>query len=140
MKYYKDNNNNVYGFRSDGSQDEFIPKELINITPKEAENILKKQQEDQSEAYIPEVLSRFQMFSILKISKLNSGESMYQVLDGFIKDLPEGASDNIIIKTSWDFAPEFSRDSLLVTAAQRILKLSDDEIDELFKQGGKLST
>lgn len=140
MKYYKDNNNNVYGFRSDGSQDEFIPKELINITPKEAENILKKQQEDQSEAYIPEVLSRFQMFSILKISKLNSGESMYQVLDGFIKDLPEGASDNIIIKTSWDFAPEFSRDSLLVTAAQRFLKLSDDEIDELFKQGGKLST
>lgn len=37
MKYYKDANNIVYAYESDGSQDEFIPPELIAITEEEAD-------------------------------------------------------------------------------------------------------
>lgn len=140
MKYYKDKDNNIFAFEADGSQDEFIPDDLIAITQKEAEDIIQKKQEAIAEAYIPDTLSRFQMLSILKISKLDSGESMYQVVDGFIKGLPEDTSDNIIIKTAWDTSPEFRRDSLLVTAAQKKLNLTDAETDGLFKKGGRLST
>ncbi len=140
MKYYKDKDNNIFAFEADGSQDEFIADDLIAITQKEAEDIIQKKQEADVEAYIPDTLSRFQMLSILKISKLDSGESMYQVVDSFIKGLPEDTSDNIIIKTAWDTAPEFRRDSLLVTEAQKKLNLTDAEADELFKKGGELST
>lgn len=140
MKYYKDKDNNIFAFEADGSQDEFISDDLIAITQKEAEDIIQKKQEADVEAYIPDTLSRFQMLSILRISKLDSGESMYQVVDRFIKDLPEDTSDNIVIKTAWDTAPEFRRDSLLVTAAQKKLNLTDAEADELFKKGGELST
>lgn len=36
MKYYKDENNQVFAFESDGSQDAFIGKNLIAITEAEA--------------------------------------------------------------------------------------------------------
>lgn len=40
MKYYKDDNNNIYAYNSDGSQDDFIKKGLILITEDEAMNII----------------------------------------------------------------------------------------------------
>lgn len=140
MKYYKDKDDNVYAFEEDGSQDEYIPSDLVAISKEEADNIIEKNQKVEDDAGAPDTLSRFQMLSILKITKLDSGESMYQVVDSFIKDLSEDTADNIIIKTAWDTAPEFRRDSLLATAAQKRLKLSDAEADELFKNGAKLST
>lgn len=42
MKHYKDpKTNELYAFESDGSQDEFIPKHLVAITDKEADEIRK---------------------------------------------------------------------------------------------------
>jgi hypothetical protein len=41
-KHYKDNEGNVFGFRSDGSQDEHIPTHLVPITDAEAD-ILRKE-------------------------------------------------------------------------------------------------
>lgn len=140
MKYYKDKNDNIFAFEENGSQDEYIPPELVTISKDEADNIIEKAQEKIAASYNPDTLTRFQMLSILRISKLDSGESMYQVVDSFIKDLPEDTSDNIIIKTAWETAPEFRRDSLLVAAAQDRLHLSDAEADELFKNGSQLST
>ncbi|WP_420299886.1 tail fiber assembly protein [Edwardsiella tarda] len=40
MKYYKDVNNTVYAYESDGSQDEFIKPGLVPITEKEAMDIV----------------------------------------------------------------------------------------------------
>jgi len=40
MKHYKDTNNNIYAYESDGSQDEFIPDNLTQITDDEAFTIL----------------------------------------------------------------------------------------------------
>ena len=37
MKYYKDNENNVYAFEADGSQDAFIPSGLAPISEAEAD-------------------------------------------------------------------------------------------------------
>ena len=37
FKYYKDNNGNLFGFNADGSQDNYIPSELISITNEEAD-------------------------------------------------------------------------------------------------------
>lgn len=138
MKYYKDNDDNVYAFEEDGSQDEYISSELVAISKEEADKIIQKKREE--EAYTPDTLSRFQMLTILKISKLGTGESMYQVVDNFINGLTEESSDNIIIKTAWDSASEFRRESLLVSAIQKHLNLSAAEIDELFKNGAQLST
>lgn len=46
MKYYKDSQNNLYGFLSDGSQDKFIGKNLTPITPEEHQSILEKNEQD----------------------------------------------------------------------------------------------
>lgn len=140
MKYYKDKDNNIFAFEEDGSQDEYISSELVAISKDEAGKLIEKAQEATAASYMPDTLSRFQMLTILKLSKLDTGESMYQVVDSFIKGLSDDSPDNIIIKTAWDTAPEFRRDSLLVTAAQKRLKLSDAEADELFKNGAKLFT
>jgi len=40
MKYYKDNNDKIYAFESDGSQDEFIPSGLVTITKQQADAII----------------------------------------------------------------------------------------------------
>ena len=39
MKHYKDSNNNIYAYESDGSQDHLIPDNYIAITDKEADAI-----------------------------------------------------------------------------------------------------
>jgi hypothetical protein len=39
MKYYKDSNNQVYAYADDGSQDEYIPTDLIAITEAEADEL-----------------------------------------------------------------------------------------------------
>lgn len=140
MKYFKDSDDNVLAFEEDGSQDEYISSELVAISKDEADMLIEKAQDAITASYVPDTLSRFQMLTILKISKLDTGELMYQVVDSFINGLSDDSPENIIIKTAWDTAPEFRRDSLLVTAAQKRLKLSDAEADELFKNGAKLST
>lgn len=143
MKYYKHKDDNVYAFEEDGSQDEYIPSDLVAISKEEADKLVEKAQEmsrAEIEDFIPDTLSRFQMLSILKISKLDSGKSMYQVVDNFINELSDDSPDNIIIKTAWDSASEFRRESLLVSAIQKHLNLSAAEIDELFKNGAQLST
>ena len=40
MKYYKDSNNKVFAYESDGSQDHIISKDLTSITEKEAQAII----------------------------------------------------------------------------------------------------
>lgn len=39
MKYYKNSNNRVFAFENDGSQDNFIGKDLTEITEAEADNL-----------------------------------------------------------------------------------------------------
>jgi len=41
MKYYKDKNGQIYAYCDDGSQDEFIPRDQIAITEKEALKLIK---------------------------------------------------------------------------------------------------
>ena len=143
MKFFKDTDDNVFAFDEDGSQDKYISSDLVAISKGEADKLVEKAQEmsrAETEDYIPDTLSRFQMLSILKISKLDNGKSMYQVVDNFINELSDDSPDNIIIKTAWDSASEFRRESLLVSAIQKHLNLSAAEIDDLFKNGAQLST
>lgn len=44
MKYYKDSNNNIYAFESDGSQDDYIPSGLTPITKAQADAIIEASQ------------------------------------------------------------------------------------------------
>lgn len=41
MKHFKDKNNQVWAFEADGSQDEFIPADLIPIDQDEADEIVR---------------------------------------------------------------------------------------------------
>jgi hypothetical protein len=40
MKYYKNENNEVYAYEEDGSQDEYIPSNQVAITKEQADEIL----------------------------------------------------------------------------------------------------
>jgi|TARA_R100000479_G_scaffold126968_1_gene66087 hypothetical protein len=40
MKHYKDSNNEIFAYESDGSQDHLIPKDLTKITDTEKNKIL----------------------------------------------------------------------------------------------------
>lgn len=52
MKYYKDENNQIYAYESDGSQDEFIPNHLVKITDAERKKILETLTPEQMGKYI----------------------------------------------------------------------------------------
>ena len=41
MKHYKDENNNIYAYEADGSQDTYILPNLVAITDEEAEDLRK---------------------------------------------------------------------------------------------------
>ena len=60
MKYYKNSENQVYAFESDGSQDAFIPSGLVPITEAEADALRypEPSPEEQKQLRIEEIKSR----------------------------------------------------------------------------------
>jgi hypothetical protein len=65
MKYYKDADNQVYAYESDGSQDAYIPEDLILITEEEADELRKPppptsdELENQFKAAVTQKLNNF---------------------------------------------------------------------------------
>lgn len=89
--------------------------------------------------YIPQVLSRFQAITILKITKASKDKSLYQATDDYINALSDDSIENITTKTAWETAQEFRRDSALIRMAQGMFKLTDDQVDEMFINGAKIT-
>ncbi|WP_392560846.1 hypothetical protein RHO12_06475 [Orbus sturtevantii] len=138
MKYFKNSNNEVYAYESDGSQDSYITGDLIAISNLEANELVKKAQDlirAKIEAQIPQLLNRFQMLTILRLTKLDDGSSLYQSADNYINALADDTIERVTVKTAWETAQEFCRDSTFIGMIQTEFKLTDVQVDNLFKQG-----
>jgi len=74
MKYYKNSKNQIFGFEIDGSQDNLITEDLIQITLDDVNIINKKNQEE--------------IFSNLTYQQKRQSEypSIYDYLDGIVKN------------------------------------------------------
>jgi hypothetical protein len=72
MKFFKDSNNTVYAFESDGSQDGFISGNLIAITPLEADQLRSP-------------TKTIAMLKLEKINEINSGftTQMATIVNGY---------------------------------------------------------
>lgn len=86
-------------------------------------------------AEMPQFLNRFQMLTVLRLTKLDNGSSLYQSADNYLNALTDDTIERVTIKTAWETAQEFSRDSALIGLIQTEFKLTDAELDDLFRQG-----
>lgn len=88
---------------------------------------------------VPDPLSRFQALTILKLTKLDGTKTLYQATDDYINSLDGDTVENITAKTAWETAQIFKRNSALIGLAQKLFKLTDEQVDEMFKQGAKIT-
>ena len=74
MKYYKDENNQVYAFEADGSQDNFIPSGLVPISEAEADALRypEPSPEEQKQLRIDEIKSRLNEIDLESVRPLRA--------------------------------------------------------------------
>lgn len=112
--------------------------ELIFTEPKVEEPEI-PEPELPTEPIIPTLLSRFQALTVLKLTKLEDGTTLYKATDDYINSLSDDSVENITAKTAWENAQEFRRNSALILNAQAMFKLTDAQVDEMFKLGAQIT-
>ena len=126
MTLFKDLDGNVHD-DMDGAATYLLPIGCVEITKKEAENILKKQT---NIVYVPQSISMRQARrALLSIGKLSQ-------VDGLIDSLPEPQRSET--KIDWETSSEVLRAQSFVTIIGSALGLSDDDLDALFIEAVKL--
>ncbi|WP_392563182.1 hypothetical protein RHO12_12605 (plasmid) [Orbus sturtevantii] len=134
MKYYKDQKNNIWAF--DDDVDVAIMRlDLIEMTEKEINTMLFVSDE---QITVPQSLSRFQAMTVLKLTKLEDGITLYQATDAYINSLDNDSVESITAKTAWETAQEFRRDSTLIQLAGKLFNLTDEQVDKMFFEGAKI--
>ena len=127
MKYYKDALNNINAYEEDGSQDEFIPVNLILITEAEA-NILRAPTPltvEQKRALL-QPLSAWQVRKVLtQLGLRDSVETAVAVSTQATKD-------------AWNHAEPFHRDDPILNAMGASLGMTASQLDDLFTLGATL--
>lgn len=125
MKYYKDENNQVYAFEKDGSQDDFIGDNLIEITEAEADALRAPA------PFIPTVVTmrqaRLALFDAGLLSLIDESIALMPIVEQREKS-----------KIEWEYATEVKRDSALVYGLAGVLGLTDEMLDNLFIEASKL--
>ncbi|WP_392562473.1 hypothetical protein RHO12_03050 [Orbus sturtevantii] len=135
MKYYKDQNNSIWAFDDDVDVAIMRP-DLIEMTEKEIDTMLSVSDE---QIAVPQSLSRFQAMTVLKLTKLENGNTLFQATDAYINSLDNDSVENITAKTAWETAQEFRRDSALIQLAEKLFSLTNKQVDEMFIQGSKIT-
>ena len=102
MKFYKDENNKIYAFKEDGSQDEFIGSDLTAITKEEADDIRFPFSAKQ-EAKIAEIKRKF----------VEATKAGFQCSNGITMDTD--LIDIITLKAGYDLAVSLSADKMDIT-------------------------
>jgi len=57
----------------------------------------------------------------------------------YINSLSDDSIENITATTAWETAQEFRRDSALIQLAEKMFGLSNDQVDEMFINGSKIT-
>ena len=120
MKHYKDENNLVYAYEEDGSQDAYIPSHLIPITNEEADAIRA------NIMLIPTVVSMRQA----RLALLQSG-----LLETVNTAIAAGGEAD---KITWEYATEVNRTDALVSNMAAALGLTEAQLDQLFTLAASL--
>ncbi|OCG21150.1 hypothetical protein A9G11_08405 [Gilliamella sp. wkB108] len=68
-----------------------------------------------------------------------AGRTMYDWINDYVNNLDDKSDENIILKTAWETASEFSRTSFPVMTAQRLFNLTDEQGDEMFLAASKMT-
>ena len=118
MKFYKDANNQVYAYESDGSQDAFIKPGLIAITQAEA---------DVLRTPPPQVPTKVQMAQA-RLALLQQGylDQVNSILSGLTGDAGKAA------QIEWNYRQYVGRNNHLVQAIKTQLPLTEQQLDDLF--------
>lgn len=120
MKYFKDANNKVYAYESDGSQDALIKPGLVSITQQQADALRT------APAAVPTVLTMRQA----RLALLQS--SLLSKVDALIATMQPAS------KIEWEFAATVERTHPLVSALASALPLTSKQLDDLFTLGATL--
>lgn len=149
MKYYKDENNQVFAYENDIPEHDYyeerevmdeegniiiekvypdvtVKKGLIKITESEAKKIINEiLKEKQNE--VPSFITKRQL--MLQLNKL----SYYESVKNYINE-----DNNIELKIEFDYADVFDKNSTFIIAISKYLKLDDVAVDNLFIRASKL--
>ncbi|WP_151957388.1 hypothetical protein [Acinetobacter guillouiae] len=132
MKYFK-KNGEVFGFESDGSQDELITKEFTKMTKIEVDRHLNPQK------YLSEEEKRNIFLSTL--IPLTRRQFKLALLENDLLDRVESTIENIPdalhrkrLQIEYAESNEFQRQSESVIAMFNLLELNDDQLDKFWLQ------
>ena len=125
MKYYK-LGNDVYAFREDGSQDDYITEHMVKMSDDEVDRHVNP------EKYLSDIekaqLNRKRMPQLTPIEfdiKLNNA-GLYDTVQELIKD-------NFELRIAYNRATFFSRTDPFIDQARIALGLTDEQVDMIWE-------
>jgi len=128
MKYYKNSNNDIYAYESDGSQDYLINPNYNPVSLSQVQTIQAAKEAAAIASTIPNTVTPFQA----KAALLNAG-----LLTNIIAIIND-PSTPAITKLAWDNVTEFTRDSPLLNGLAQTLGLTSTQVDALFLAASKI--
>ncbi|AZN69315.1 hypothetical protein DX910_14730 [Acinetobacter haemolyticus] len=137
MKYFKDTENNVYAFESDGSQDERITETMTLMSFDEVDRHLYPQKyltdDEKQTLYLKSLkpLSRRQFMLALVENNLD------EAIEAAIAAI-EDEKQRKIISIEYKDAQSFERLSESVTFMCNLLNLSDEDVNAMWEYGQTL--
>lgn len=134
MKYFKNTVGEVYAFESDGSQDDFIPKDLIKMTKKQIDQHLNP------EKYMTED-EKYKIY-ILSLSPLTRRQFMRMLVEFELDETLNNAIDNIenakerkILKIDFDTIQNFERLSESVINMFKLINIEESKLNSMWEYG-----
>ena len=132
MKHYKDKQNNIFAYESDGSQDDYIKPEMVLMTADEVdrhinpENYLTAKQKQEQYLASLRPLTRRQF----KLALLHA--DLTTTIEAAIANVAD-AKLKAVLEIEYTEATEFVRTSESVAYMCNLLELSDDEINAVWE-------
>ena len=117
MKYFTDDNSVTWAVPADGSQDYLIMPDWVESSKPVSE-----------ESQVPVKVERFQA----RVALHNAG-----LLDQ-VESIMGDAGTDMVAREAWVGASAFRRDSVTIQSMGLALGLSDEQIDGLFVEAGKI--
>ena len=125
MKYYK-LNNVVYAFESDGSQDEYITKDMTKLSDDEVDRHVNPEKYLSDNERLQLARERMQNLPPIEFDiKLNNA-GLYDTVQDLIKD-------NFELRIAYNRATFFSRTDPFIDQARIALGLTDEQVDMIWE-------
>ena len=132
MKYFKDQNGSVWAFEADGSQDDLITEEFAAMTADEIDRHLNPQKylsdEEKEQLRLAEFIALNRRQFKLALLQKNLLETLEQEISQI-----EDPVQKLRIEIEYKESDKFERTNESVKYMFGLLKLSGDEIDEMWR-------